>query len=86
MLLAGVARDHWPKLRAQPERLANARPLDGPLPPWQRAAALGEPARNLFLAGAIVDASGDAQSARAYLERAAELGLVEAQQLLARTH
>ena len=31
-------------------------PLTGSLPSWQRAAALGDPARNLFVAGAIVAA------------------------------
>ena len=55
------------------------------VPPWQRAEALGEPARNIFLAGAIVFASGQTEVAGAYVRAAARLGLPEARELLSAT-
>ena len=85
MLLAGVPRAHWPPQRPAAARLEHAAALSDRLPGWQRAAALGDPARNLFLAGAIVDAAGESALARGYLNAAAQLGLPEAQGLLART-
>jgi len=85
MLLAGVPHTHWPAQRPNVARLERAAALSDSLPNWQRAAALGDPARNLFLAGAIVDAAGEGSLALGYLRVAAELGLPEARNLLART-
>ncbi|HEY2735669.1 MAG TPA: hypothetical protein VGI70_16845, partial [Polyangiales bacterium] len=82
MLLAGVPRNQWPPLeRALPER---APPWTGRAIAWQRSAALGDPARNLFLAGVIVDANGQHLAARGYMDAAARDGLPEARALMAR--
>lgn len=82
MLMAGVPRSHWPTRLAEAEQLSKARPLVAPAPSWKRAVALGDPARNLFLAGAIAAASGQAHAAQTYFEAAASLHLPEAQRLL----
>ncbi|HKU37852.1 MAG TPA: hypothetical protein VJR89_06890, partial [Polyangiales bacterium] len=79
VLLAGVPERRWPVHVVQSglER-APPPPPSAAGPNWQRPAALGDPARNLFLAGAIVHASGQAAAARSYLEAAAAYGLPEA--------
>ena len=56
-----------------------AKQLVAPPVHWTRAVALGDPARNLFLAGAIAAASGQAQAAKRYVSAAARLRLPEAQ-------
>jgi hypothetical protein len=86
MLLAGVARARWPAQLGSSPLIAQTPAWNGPASAWQRSAALGDPARNLFLAGAIVDASGQSAVARGYLRAAARAGLPEAEALLASTH
>ena len=85
VLLAGVPRELWPT------RTADSSDLYGtdsgpPSPHWQRHAALGDPARNLFLAGALVSRSGQSHLARGYAQAAADLQLPEALRLLASHH
>jgi len=77
-LLAGVPLELQPKPLADPEKLAAAAAEANTPPDWQRNAALGDPARNLFLAGAIVAASGQSDAAQQYWQAAADLGLPEA--------
>jgi len=84
VLLAAVPRAQWPAQRAEPTQLTAAGPAKLPLVGWQRQAALGDPARNLFLAGALVAGSGHEPLARAYLQAAARLRLPEALRLLER--
>jgi hypothetical protein len=86
MLLAGVSRADWPVQLGSYALIAQTPAWDGPPSTWQRTAALGDPARNLFLAGAIVDASGQSAEAQGYLRAAARAGLPEAQALLASAH
>ncbi len=53
----------------------------GPGPPavrWVRWAPIGDPARNLFLAGLVATACGRPEVGRGYVEAAARLGLPEA--------
>jgi hypothetical protein len=83
VLLAGVPRDAWPSHLADSSRLNAAQRLRAPPPMWQRAVALGDPARNLYLAGAVAAASGQAQIAQGYVAAAANLQLPEAQELTA---
>lgn len=84
MLMAGAPQEAWPAQLADPRRLATAKPLVAPPPSWTRAVALGDPARNLFLAGAVAAASGQAQAAHRYVQAAASLHLPEARDLLTR--
>jgi Protein of unknown function (DUF2723) len=86
-LLAGVPRSLWP-VRTLSEgfvRAAAPPPSAAPMV-YAKPAALGDPGRNLFLAGAIVSATGDRALATEYLRAAAKTGLPEAQRLLAREH
>ena len=83
-LLAGVPRAAWPSQLAAAEPLAHVPPWTAPEPAWRRQPALGDPARNLFLAGAIASGSGQGAAGLAYLRAAARLGLPEAQRVLAR--
>ena len=85
VLMAGVPVRRWP-VHVVDSGLERAPfpPPTAATPRYQRSAALGDPARNLFLAGAIVGASGQPAAARGYLEAAADCGLPEAQALLAR--
>jgi hypothetical protein len=78
-LLAGVPARARP-LPTSLDRAALARvaPLRAALPAWQRPHALGDPARNLFVASLLLDAAGDADGARRHREAAAALGLPEA--------
>lgn len=74
-LLAGVPADDLPpvlkKLSADAKaRLAAVPALAGPLPPWRRHAALGDPSRNLFVLGAMFNAAGLAQYGIAFLTTA----------------
>lgn len=84
-LLAGVSRRDRPRHYVDSASLAPAarvaNQLQSPSPSWKRSAALGDPARNLFLAGAITLASGQPEAARPYLQAAAALDLPEATQL-----
>ena len=74
MLLAGVARTRWPAKLGSYALIAQVPAWRGPASRWQRSAALGDPGRNLFLAGAIVDASGQSAEAKGYLQAAAPGG------------
>lgn len=73
--LAGVP----PHLRpATPDAPFEAPALRAPLPAWQAPVMLGEPARNLFLAGLLLNAAGRVDAAAAHVGAAADLGLPEA--------
>lgn len=86
VLLSGVPHGAWPAQLADLSKLAAADSLNVPAPHWSRSVALGDPARNLFLAGAVTAASGQPHAAQGYLAAAASLSLPEAQQLLAASH
>jgi hypothetical protein len=74
-LLAGVP----PHLRpASVDTLPSIGPMRAPLPAWQAPVMLGEPARNLYLAGLLLDAAGQREAATAHVRAAADLGLPEA--------
>ena len=75
-MLAGVPAelrptDPIPDLSAAP-------PLRSPLPVWQAPVTLGQPARNLYVAGMLLQAAGANQTAAACVRGAALLGLPEA--------
>jgi hypothetical protein len=84
-LLAGVPKRFWPAhtLGTGFERVATP-PLAAAGLDYEKPAALGDPGRNLFLAGAIVSAAGKRDLAREYLKAAAATGLPEASRMLAR--
>jgi len=82
ILMAGVPKSMWPAKLADSGRLARAQQLLAPEPNWSRRVALGDPARNLFLAGAVAAASGQAQAAQSYVQAAASLRLPEAELML----
>jgi hypothetical protein len=86
-LLAGVPKRLWPArtLSEGFERVAAPPPSAAPMA-YSKPAALGDPGRNLFLAGAIVSAAGDRELATEYLRAAAKTGLPEAERLLSREH
>lgn len=86
ILMAGVPHDYWPAKLADAERLGTAQKWIAPAPSWARRVALGDPARNLFLAGAVAAASGQAQAAHGYVQAAASLRLPEAQLMMAKGH
>jgi hypothetical protein len=77
-LLSGVPVESRPSARPSPAQLRRAAPLRGSLPGWRRGAALGDPARNLFLAALLCDAAGNEQAALELRRGAAALGLPEA--------
>jgi hypothetical protein len=81
-LLSGVPKAMQVPGTVSAAQLDRATALQQDLPGWQRGAALGDPARNLFVAGAILDAAGLAQQSRRYLRAAADDGLPEAVTLL----
>jgi hypothetical protein len=84
VLLAGVPKPFWPvrTLSTGFERAAALPPSAAGLT-YERRAALGDPGRNLFLAGAIESATGAREIAQEYLRAAAAAGLPEAMRLLA---
>lgn len=84
VLLAGVPKQYWPArtLSTGFERAAAPPPTAAGVV-YERGAALGDPGRNLFLAGAIVSATGEREIAREYLRAAAAAGLPEAKRLVA---
>ena len=85
VLLAGVPVRRWPvHVVDHGLERAPAPPLTAAEQRYQRNAALGDPARNLYLAGAIVGASGQRAAAHGYLEAAAHYGLPEALALVRR--
>jgi hypothetical protein len=85
VLLSGVPKADWPvrTLHSGFERAATP-PPSAPAFAYERSAALGDPARNLFLAGAIAGAAGERELAKGYVRAAAALGLPEATRMLAR--
>jgi hypothetical protein len=87
VLLAGVPKPLWPARTMSEgfERVAAPPPSAAPIA-YSKPAALGDPGRNLFLAGAIVSAAGDRSLATEYLRAAAKAGLPEAERLLSREH
>jgi hypothetical protein len=64
------------------ERVAMLSPRPLAEPAWQRDTALGDPARNLYMAAQLAGAAGDGQNAAVLLMLASELGLPEAAQLI----
>lgn len=86
VLLAGAPRSAWPQPLAAAATLERAGPLRESELHWQRGVALGEPGRNVFLAGMIAAASGQATAARAYLLAASRAGLPEATDMLLHPH
>lgn len=83
VLLAGVPPAMQARPAAASPALDRVPPLAQPLPAWRRAAALGDPARNLFVAGVLAHAAGLDEAALAHLRAAALDGLPEALDLLA---
>jgi hypothetical protein len=85
VLLAGVPVELWPArtLSTGFERAATPPPSAAGVK-YERWAALGEPGRNLFLAGAIVSAAGEREIAQGYVRAAAAVGLPEAVRLVER--
>lgn len=83
MLLAGVPRSSWPSrtLSTGFERAPTPPPQAAAFS-YEKPAALGDPGRNLFLAGAIVNSTGERELAREYLRAAAATGLPEAERML----
>ena len=78
-LLAGIPPTQRPRgAQMDPRALAAAPPLRGELPSWREPAALGDPRRALFLAGALLRAASAPDAARIYTAQAAALGLPEA--------
>jgi hypothetical protein len=77
-LLSGVPLRSQPAAAPNPEQLRHAAPLRGRLPAWQRGAALGDPARNLFVAALLCKAAGLEETAAELGRGAATLGLPEA--------
>jgi hypothetical protein len=75
-LLAGVPPDLRP---AQTDAPLEAPPLRAALPEWQAPVMLGEPARNLYLAGLLLESGGQRAAAAEHVRAAADLGLPEAQ-------
>jgi hypothetical protein len=65
------------------ERVKSLPPRPLRVPPWEHEVALGDPARNLFLASQIAGAAGDHEDAVSWLLLARELGLPEAATVLA---
>ncbi len=77
--LSGVPRSMRPAgLLPAPLQLRSVPALRAALPAFQRNAALGDPARNLFLAGMLLQAAGKTELARACGSAAADQGLPEA--------
>ena len=82
VLLSGVPVAMQPRGVVARADLDRVPPLGHVWPAWRRGAALGEPARNLFVASALAYAAGREQEALALARAAADDGLPEALQLL----
>lgn len=59
-------------------QLSGVPPLQGFLPAWREPVALGDPARNLYVAAVLLAQAGRQQDAASHLAAAAEAGLAEA--------
>jgi hypothetical protein len=77
-LTAGIPKDLLPASMPDRARLAALPPLRQDLPPFERSAPIGDPSRNLFVAGRMLAASQQPALATEYLDQAANLGLPEA--------
>jgi hypothetical protein len=82
VLLAGVPAAMRPRTALTGAELERVPPLGHRWPAWQRGAALGDPARNLFVASALAFAAGGSADALALARAAADDGLPEALTLL----
>ena len=82
VLLAGVPAAMRPRIAAAGADLERVPGLGHRWPAWQRGAALGDPARNLFVASALAFAAGRSGDALALARAAADDGLPEALALL----
>jgi hypothetical protein len=77
--LSGVPRELLPRTAAHmPDALSTLPALRAPLPAFERSAALGDPARNLFVVGMMLEAAGSHDEAVAMVRAAADAGLPEA--------
>jgi hypothetical protein len=74
-LRAGVPPARRPPL---PGGRLSGVPPPGPLPAWRDGMALGDPARNLYLAAILLAQAGQEEPAAAHVRAAAEAGLAEA--------
>jgi hypothetical protein len=83
VLLAGVPKDMQPPDPGPVSGVERAGTLTRSLRPYARDAALGDPARNLFLASALLASAGLPQAALRYLRAAANDDLPEAVTALA---
>lgn len=77
-LRAGVAARDLPPLTLSGQALLATPPPPPGWPSWRRAALLGDPARNLYLAAVLLHGAGADSAARAHLAAAARLELPEA--------
>ena len=86
-LLAGVPQSMLPEaLRGVPPAISRAPVLRMALPEFGRGAALGDPARNLFVTAVLLDSVGERQRAQVAMQAAADDGLPEAAALIAQQH
>jgi hypothetical protein len=85
LLLAGVPARLRPTDANVSLLPARAPPFSPRLADWRRSAALGDPARNLFVAGALLAAANNPDAAISYVRAAQRDGLPEAVELLERT-
>jgi hypothetical protein len=82
MLLAGVPSTLAPGAAEDFQGLERAPALAVQLPPWRRNAALGDPARNVFIAAMIAQSAGRTDLATELLRYAAGADLPEAVDLV----
>jgi hypothetical protein len=74
-----VPREQWPVASlAPPTGLARAPALPSALPGFRRSAALGDPARNLFILGVLLHSAELTTEAKPFVRAAARDGLPEA--------
>jgi Protein of unknown function (DUF2723) len=82
-LLAGVPRRMLPPdLAATPASASRAPALRATLPTFGRGAALGDPARNLFMIAIMLTMAGDERLAVVAMRAAADDGMPEAQRMM----
>jgi hypothetical protein len=86
VLLAGVPARLQPTGANVSLVPVRAPPFSPRLADWRRSAALGDPARNLFVAGALLAAANNPDAAISYVRAAQRDGLPEAVELLERAH
>jgi len=86
VLVAGVPLRLRPASPRAVDLSERAAPFTWRVAGWRRSAALGDPARNLFLAGLLLLASNQPDAAIGYMQAAQRDGLPEAVELLERGH